>query len=447
MKAQRFWRSKIGMVCLIGIMMISMTAGAQQAEIEFPLLLSTGVQASEAPEAVLPNGAIAYLRANSLQVLLENLDSLVTTFVPEKALPPEFLPFFENPQPLIAFLSAQAFGQPVEASQLSELTGIALDRPVSIALYPMLPQQGFVFSLPIANPTVVTGIMQNLLGADSVMKGTLNEVTYYKVDTYFGPLSEITDTAYLLTSDTTAYVCGSLDIVEMLVSSAQMGTITQDPVMAKAVKKYEDHDLTLILSPGVFKAQIPMFKEQFAQVLMPVFMQARMLIEQLPPSERLTLDTRLRLQFGIDGVDQLADYLEAYASGIYRVTLDSVAQLLMDLDGLALAINLEQAYQTVSFSLFSQGIQSPPTAKELPLSDLKQALAALPGDKNMFAVTAQIPEPKPSKFLAAVLDAVEQELQTKELPVDGFLAVKEFLLAKEPTSSLTSKMAWTMILT
>jgi len=430
-------------VCVFFLLLIAvpLAVGAQQAETQFPLLLSTGLPATETPEEILPTGAVVYLRANNLQVLLKNIDSLLTSFVPEKALPPELQPIFAGPQPFITFFGMQMFGQAVELSELSNLIGIALDRPVSLALYPMPPDKGFVLSVPIAHPTVVTGMAESILRPESLEQGSIGDVSYYRV---VPSNPDLPREVYVLASEKTAFFCGSLNIAQMLVNSDNMGTITIDPVMEKGLKKYENRDLILVAGPGFLKSQLLPMKEQFAQVLVPVFLQAREGVQQIPPAHRLTIDTRLRLQFGIDGIDQLVDYAEAYSSGIYRVLLDKVVALLTNLDGIALSVDFEEKFQNIAFTLFSQDIQSEKFTAPLPLDEVKQALNVLPGNKSTLIAAGQAPEASASIFFTNILNAIEEELQNKSLPMDGFLAFKEYYLAKQHHSPLKSKVGWTL---
>ena len=194
------WNVKV-CVCVLVLLVVPFVAGAQQqAEMQFPLLLSTGLPTTETPEEVLPTGAIAYLRANNIQVLLENIDSLLTAFVPEKALPPDLQPIFTGPQPFITFFGMQAFGQPVQLSEISNLIGIALDRPVSLALYPMPPDKGFMLSIPIANPTVITGVAEGMLSPETFEKGSIGDVSYYRV---VPSKPDLPDEVYILTSENT----------------------------------------------------------------------------------------------------------------------------------------------------------------------------------------------------------------------------------------------------
>lgn len=415
---------------------------AQQADPKFPVLLSTGLPAADLPEDVLPSGAVAYLRANNVQTFLENFDSLVMTMVPEKALPPEMEPFLANPQPLISFFGAQAFGQQaLTASNLSDLTGLALARPASVAVYPMPAGKGVIASLPVANATLMSGMVESLLAPESFEKGAIGNVSYYRV-TLTNP--KLPPELYILASEKTIFFCASLDIAQMLVNSANVGTLGKDPVFTPAIQKYADRDLMLILSPGMVKDQLPAFQKQFAQIITPMFLQIRAKLQEVPAADRLLLDSRLRVQFGIDGLDQLIDYAEAYSSGIYRVLFERLFVILTDLDGLALALNLEKEFQTAAFTVFSKGITPENFPKSLPVEDLKKALSAVPGEKNLLVGLGQMPQAQVSPLFTALLDAVEAELKAKNLPMDGFLAFKAFHVGRQPHTPLAAKTPWTL---
>ncbi|MDY0093731.1 MAG: type II secretion system protein GspG [Candidatus Vecturithrix sp.] len=419
---------------------VSFMGEAQQNQ---ELLLSklSGLPEITMSEELLPGGAIAYLRANNIQTLLGNLDSLITSFVPEKILPPELQSIFANPQPLITLLTSQAFGEPMEVSQLSAMFGIALDRPVSVALYPMSPEKGLVFSLPISNPEVLTNMLQNILTPETIEQGSIGNVTYYRVTTWnLEPLREV----YLMATNTTVFLCASLETAQMLVNSANMGTMATEPVFNKSVAKYANQDLTLVVSPGMLKAQLPLLKQQLETAIVPAFATLREKIAEIPPTERLMIDARLRLQFGIDGLDQLVDFTEAYATGISTVLLDKGFQFLMNLNGLALALNIEETLQTLALTLYSLDAQPQQLPMILPLSEIQQAINKLPGDKTTLMAVGQTPEAQSSPLFTAILNAIEQELQNKSLPMEGFLAYKSYYLAKQPCTSLESRVPWTL---
>ncbi|GAK60448.1 type II secretion system protein G [Candidatus Vecturithrix granuli] len=429
-------------ICIVLFMVLSVPfIGETQENQELSFSKLSGLPEVNTPEELLPGGAIAYLRANNIQTLMVNLDSLITSFVPEKVLPPELQPFLSNPQPVIAFLTSQAFGQPIEVSQLSSMFGIALDRPVSVALYPMPPEKGLVISLPISNPEVLANTLQNILTPETVEQGSIGNVTYYRVTTWnLEPLREI----YLMATNTTAFLCASLETAQMLVNSANMGVMASEPIISKSIAKYADRDLTLVVSPGMLKAQLPFFKQQLEMAIVPAFGALRERIAEIPPTERLMIDARLRVQFGIDGLAQLVNFVEAYSTGISKVLLDKGFQFLTNLNGLALAMNIEETLQTLALTLYSLDVQPQQFPTVLPLPEIKQAINKLPGKKTTIMAVGQTPEAQSSPLFTAILNAIEQELQNKGLPMEGFLAYKSYYLAKQPCASLESRVPWTL---
>lgn len=428
--------------CLMSVLAILPISGMAQEELEeLPVLVSTGMPTAGSPEDALPKGAIAYVRANNVLALLEDVDSLLTTFVPETTLPPDMQEVFAGPQPFLTFFSMQAFGQAVPLNQLSDMVGIALDRPVALAFYPLPPQQGFLLSLPIVNATVVTGMVQSMLEPDSIEKGLLGDIAYYHI---VGSNYDLPQDVYLAASEDTVYICGSMQVLQMLTQSADMGTLASDPVIADTIAAYGGRDLTLTLSPGMLKSQLPGLKDMAAGMVNMPFMQARMGLQMIPPAQRLTIDSRLRLEFGIDGLAQLVEYAEAYASGAYRVLLDHLVASLMKVDGVSLSVDLEEAFHTLAFTLFSATIQPDSGTLPLPLDTLPSALNALPGDKTMLMAVGQTPIKEASPMVEAVLAAIEEELAARSLSTEGVAILKDFYAGQPRQTPLTARSEWTL---
>ena len=233
------------------------------AQEEITQIASTGLPEAASPEELLPQGAVVHVRANNLELLLENIDSLLMSFVPEKAVPPDLQPFLASPHPFLAFLTTQMFGQEMPVNALSGIFGIALNAPVSLSFYPMNPQEGFVLSVPIADAQGFTGSVQNILQPDELELEDENGLQYY----YIEPGSrDLPDEIYLVSSDTRAFFCGSLQTAQMLANSGA-DKLSADPLYSKGIEKYAGHDLVLLASPAFIKAQNPMMKDSFAGAL------------------------------------------------------------------------------------------------------------------------------------------------------------------------------------
>lgn len=414
-------------------------AYGEQAMDQLPAVFSTGLPVAATPEEALPGGAVAYIRLNNALTLLENLDAFAATIVPEKALPAELQETFAKPKPLITFLGMQMTGQPVELAQFSALTGIALDRPISLAIYPM--SNGFVLSVPIANSTVASGMIQEMLQPSSITKEQSGDLTYYHIVPGNG---DMPDDMYLIASEKTAFFCGSTNILNFLVTANAETSLPTDPIMKEGVAAYQKGDLTIILSPDALKPQIPTGQQQLETFPAQLFTEIRNSLAEIPVADRMLLDTRLRIEFGLQDLDQLVDYAEAYATGINRVLLNWLAQLLTNLHGLVVSLDLDAVYQQLAFAVFSKDILAENMIQPLPLDTLKSALTSLPGEKNALFAIGKQPQGEASPLISAMLTEIEKELAAKSLPTEGFTALKTYLLSQQACPTLASKADWTL---
>ena len=428
------------MVCLSIILTLTCLSFIATAQDDIVRIESTGLPAVATQEELLPQGAVAHLRANNLELLLQNIDSFLTSFVPEKAVPPEFQPFLDSSHPFLAFLTTQMFGQEMQVNALSAMLGIALNKPVSLSFYPMDPQQGFVLSVPIADPQGFTGSVQNILRPVELTLESDEGLNYY----YLEPgVPNMPEEIFLLTSDTMAFFCGSEQVAQMLVNRS-VDKLAENPLHSKGLEKYAENDLVLLLSPAFIKPQIPMMKDSFRGALEPFYQQLRGLIAEIPPGQRILIDMRLRWELGIDSLEQLLNFAEAYSSAFYQVSLDWGARWLQELEGLALAIDLEQTIQQASVTLYSQGVKTEDFTAPLPATELKKALVALPGSKFAVNIEGQAPPNLPSRFLQDVLFAAERELKQRGLPLQAFSALKNFIAEQQLISPLEFKTPWSI---
>jgi len=426
------WLSGLLFLCVI-------PAYGQETLDQLPAVFSTGLPVAATPEEALPGGAVAYIRLNNALTLLDNLDAFATAIVPEKALPAELQETFAKPKPLLTFLGMQMAGQPVELAQFSELTGLALDRPLSFAFYPT--PNGFVVSVPIANSTVASSMIQGMLQPSSITKEQSGDLTYYHI---VPGSSDMPDDLYLIASEKTAFFCGSTDMLNLVITAKADTSLPTDPVIKEGVAAYETGDLTIVLSPDALKPMIPEVQKQLDTLPAQLFAEIRAGVTEIPLEERMLLDTRLRVQFGVQSLDQLVDYAEAYATGVSRVLLNWLAQLLSNLDGAAVSVNLDAVYQQVAFAVYSKDIQAEKMTQPIPFDTLKQALTLLPGDKNSLLAVGKEPQDAASPLMTAMLTEIEKELAAKSLPIEGFSAFKAYLQNRQSCPSIESKVDWTL---
>lgn len=426
------WLSSLLLVCVV-------PAYGEEAMNQLPAVFSTGLTVAATPEEALPGGAVAYVRLNNALTLLGNLDAFAAAIVPEKALPAELQETFANPKPLITFLGMQMAGQPVELAQFSELTGIALDRPISFALYPM--SNSFALSVPIANSTVASAMIQEVLQPSSITKEESGDLTYYHIVPGNG---DMPDDVYLIASEKTAFFCGSTDMLNLIITAKADTSLPTDPIMKEGVAAYQKGDLTIILSPDALKPNIPAAQQQLETLPAQLFTEIRNSLAEIPVADRMLLDTRLRIELGVQSLDQLVDYAEAYTTGINRVLLNWLAQLLTNLNGAVISLDLDAVYQQLALAVYSKDILPEKMTQPLPLETLKRMLASLPGEKNSLFAIGKQPQGEASPLVSAMLTEIEKELAAKSLPTEGFAALKTYLLSQQACPTLESKADWTL---
>ncbi|PID59095.1 hypothetical protein CSB45_01425 [candidate division KSB3 bacterium] len=429
-------KSVVFLSLLLSLIYFSLSANAQEDVVQ---IASTGLPVTAAQEDTLPQGAVVHLRVNNLELLLENIDTLLTSFVPEQAAPPEFQAFLQSEHPFLAFLTTQMFGREMPANSLSTMFGISLHAPLSFSFYPMDPRQGFVLSVPIADFQGFTEMLHNILQPDTLSLESAEGMNYYSIQP---GISYMPEEIYLLTSDTQAFFCASLQTAQMLANGG-VEKLNSESLYHKGIEKYAGHDLLVLLSPAFIKAQIPLIQDSLSGALEPLFQQLRTAIRQSTEEYR-SVNIRLRWQFGVENLDQLLDFIEAYTTAFYQTGLEWVARRLQELDGLALAIDLDRSIQQLSTTLYTQDVKPEHFAVPLPLPEIKNALAALPGSKFAVNITGQTQPYSPSRFLQDFLFAAEQELKKRKLPLQTFSALKQVIAEQQHITPLSSKTPWTM---
>ena len=122
-------------------------------------LQSTGLPDGE-PENVLPVGAVAHIRIANPMRLLETVEAAAVSFVPERALPPQLQPAFQNPRPILSLLGAQLTGQTLNADGIARLSGIDATRSIALTFYPI--DNGVVLSIPFADGGIFSGFLTSV---------------------------------------------------------------------------------------------------------------------------------------------------------------------------------------------------------------------------------------------------------------------------------------------
>ena len=421
----------------------AMGTGQPAAPRDTPVLFSMALPAHESPEAALPIGAVAYVRANNMQRLLEDLDDLLTSFVPEKALPPDFKEIFSGPHPFLAFLSARVFGESIGVTEASTRTGIALDRPAGLAFYPMEPARGFVLSVPISDAANLTTLVRDVLKPKLVEKVAFGGGHYLHV-VVSNP--ELPTDLYILSSHSTAFFCGSARVAHLVLGARRKGTLDTDPAVAAAMDKYAHGDVVAAVSTGFLGSLVPILREGLSARRVKAATHAILerAVRDIPPVNRAIINARLIFQFGIDGIDQLADCVEAVVPALSQVLLEALERVVTEADGCAVGMDFSEAYQTASLAVFSAGIDPAARTRALPMGELKEALGRLPGEKHYVHALGRAPRSIGSGLLGSALEAVDEALKRERLPGAALSALRAYQEEKKPDESLEARVPWSL---
>jgi hypothetical protein len=441
---KRLFSGRVIFFILMGMSPALATQPAQQQEQgSITFLDLKNVPVHETLEDALPKGALVYIRANNLQRMLENIDRLLTSFLPEKAIPPELKPVFSTPNPFLSFLGMKLFGDLVPPDQFSALTGVALDRPVSFALYPFDPEEAFIFSIPISDPVRLMDRIKQILRPSVFDKIDSGNMSAYHI---VPSPSIFKGNLYLCSSENTAFFCSHIKTARSLANPADGETIGGDPAIACGLKNYKDSDLGVILSAEFIKSQLPSVKKRFSPELMtPRFRKGifQFLLD-LDPVARGYMEAQLRLQFGIDGIFEFIRYLEAAAIGTYRVIFEEFLQWLAVTDGLVVAVDFEERFLTTSLSVFSKKIDPIQWAQPLPKEEIMQALPYIPGNRTNLVAVGRTPQSVSSGRVERILDSVEYELRRRNLDSAVYEALKTYWINKQINPPIESKVPWTL---
>ncbi|MDM8516451.1 hypothetical protein QUF76_09645 [Desulfobacterales bacterium HSG16] len=407
------------------------------------VLRSTGLESKEILESGLPGNAIIHIRLNRAKELLKNIDKMISSFVPEKALPASVKNNFSGDWPFLSMLGFEVAGEAFSPEYLESLAGISGDEPVSLTFYPQNPATDFVLSIPFSDPEVFTQWVKQVLMPEVFEENTDNDFSYFHVvPSKRSGFQEL----FILASLDRAYFCGNLMLAQRLQGVANSPTLDKNPVVGKGIKKFDEKDLVVIASPGYIKPQLAFFKANLnPENLRAGIHQKRVeLLKSMPAAQKLEMDMRLRFRLGINGVDELADYLEVFSSGAARMLSDAVFNKVNNLEGLAFAFNLDEKYQSMFISLFSEDIKPEKCTQPLPMGEIKSSVRHLPGNFSSLLASGQSPVLSDKGLFSAYLDIVDEEMKIKKMVKPKFDTFKSYVAGLKCNKGLNSKMKWSL---
>jgi hypothetical protein len=407
---------------------------------EPPELKSNGLPAGN-PEAVLPGGAVVHVRANNLANLVNTLNDLIMSFVPEKAVPKEMQEILKQPKPVLAYIGMMTGGQPLTVEDMSATLGVALDKPVSLSFYPMNPAEGFVLSVPMKDPKTITALLMNALRPRKFAPIAIGDKQAFHI---IGTSPDMPRELYVACSEDRAYICGSPMLVQMLFAADQP-RLDKGAMISQALTQHAASDVTLMLNTEVVKPLLERVRKMYSTIPPNLIAQLRQeLMREIPPQQLVQINMRLRFQMGINDVQQGLDYIEAASTATYEVLVSEVLDRLTGIDGLAISFGVGAPLQKFNLSFYSKDLKAAAGTQPLPMAEVTAALAKIPGSRNTVAITGREPKAEPSKLLIKWADALKAKFAAKNLPLEFVNQFGEYARQLKAEQSIESQVPWTL---
>ena len=432
--------TRLAFVCLAVFVLLVLAPASRAGEEGPPVLRSTGV-GEGVPESLLPAGAIVHVRAHSPLALIKSLDQFILSFVPEKALAPGQQLFLKQPLPLLGLLGFHRAGKTMTADEVGQMFGVAPGQPVTVSLYMGEAGPMLMASLPISEPKAFTGLLMNALAPRKFELKRSADVQYFEI---VGTNPDLPNPLYVSCSEKRAYISTSLALTKNL--TVNVPRLSEaSPLISTAMKEHADQDLTVFVDPFVLKRMVATLQDRYPIIPPRTIQQLRMqILRNLPPDQKRQFDLRLRWQYGIDGVEQGLDYLEALATGSYEVLLGYLAGHVKALKGLVVSVDLGHPTQRMRVVLHSDAIKKAACTQPLPMPAVRAALAKLPGPRDWVTMTGRCQPSKTPPVMKAWMDKLKEKFAQKKLPADGLTRYASFLLNYHHAQQLEAQVPWTI---
>jgi len=403
------------------------------------VLASTGLPARR-HEEILPEGAFLHVRLNDPAALLNTLDGLIMTFVPEKAVPAQMQMFLQMPKPVLGLVGTRTMGQPLTTERLSSMLGVALDRPIALSLYPQVPKQRFVLSVPLSNPTALTGLLMGALRPRAFERVSLGRGAAFRI---IPTRADVPSPLFVVCSDQAAYICGSRDLASALFPAPGKMRLHDEAMVKRALGKYSGSDLTVLISATFIKPFLPGFSSRYAVVHPRLIQRVRRIVEREFRANPRLLEA-LGLVTGTSDLGRVLDMTECVTTASYEVLFQEVMGQLLALEGFSFAIDVDDSWQRFAMSCYSQKIEPGALTQPLPVDAVRTAVAALPGDPNRIKASGRAPRPRAPRVKEKWLSLVTQRLDAKGVTWPLFDELAHYLRSGKPMVTLEHKADWVL---
>ncbi len=415
--------------------------GSSLGAAEPPTLNDSGLPPGPA-EQVLPAGAILHVRLGNLERTLASLDSLITSFVPEKALPPPLQKLFAEPQPVLAFIGQNSVGAPINKELIAQMTGVDISGAVSLTVYLGAGQMDWALAVPTADPQALTGLLMNMLrprrfDVVDVGKGWIIE----------GSNPELPRTLRVVTSATTTYVCSPG-------LAARLGDAGTPRLNSDAIFSTIDaqQDVVIAVSTQAVKPMIGLIAKQVMRQYPQIAASVRStMVRNMPPEMLRGMNLQLRLYSRFTNVDEALNFAEAMVTAAVETGIPALSSVFGSIDGGLISVSVRPTGFHIEAAAQADGLGDNQAAP-LPVETLRAAIALVPEGSRWFSaagatLTEQAAVVTNVPWLVTWLDRTQALLLTKGITSPVLAAMATYYREYEDVPAFTALAPWVVTTT
>lgn len=397
----------------------------------------------------LPQGAMLHFRCKNAFDVLEDIENLIVSVVPEKGLPQDAQGLLQTGQPIRTILGMQLAQQPLTPGIVSERLGIVPTAPATLTFYPGDPRKLFAFSVTVSDKQTFSKTICNILKPESYDKILLGDEKVlrlsFNADTkYPGIKREIPREIVVVFRSDQAFICGDRSVAMGILNSPTRQRLNHNPFVTKVVKDLGQRDAMMIFDPTILK---PFLMQP--QVFRPlgvsfIHQQRAQIFSQIPEPIKHQWNIQLKYKFGIQDVNQLGEYLEAVVVALYDQVIDQIASEAMAMEGIGMAMDFNSDYPGLFFKVYSHSINPKDFTSPVPIKDIQTAMLTLGGDFNTYIVKGRKPKTQESEFGRNLCTRIQNEIKRRGLKSAFLDSLEELVDEKTIPQPIETKVPWTI---
>lgn len=432
-------RKKLLSLCSAAALVTVALGCARADAISSPQLADHGLRQGNALQ-ILPSGTVVQVELHGILPVLEGLEGILKAAVPVKAAPPDLQNLLQLEHPLLTALGMQTGGQPWNDEAIANQFGLAARGTVTISLYPGDPRRMFILSLPLANRDALAMLLTMTIEPEQVERVQWGDGAALRVVSSHRELPEL----HLVCGEDRLFICGDRALAMALHQMPTAERLDKDPFLGRVLPTAADQQLVVVCDPRLVKP-VALQLQQVRPFFLSMLHQHRVeLLANLPREQREAIERQFQTQWGVEDLDQLADYVEAVAAVTTGKLVDFFTRQLISFEGLCFTANLDARFPELGLAIYSSQFQPDKGTHAIPMDEVRQALAWLGNDVSCFSVKGRQPSPKTTPILNAWVASLREEFAKRGLSSPWFDRLGQVLEAQVPVPTVESQVPWTL---